>query len=106
MADALLLAGPKNGLGILRGWIPAKVFEYLATDLPIIYVGTRDSDVAELLALHPGTHLVETGDVDGMIGALRACRGHRHMRDVSAFTRMSLAGRLAGLLNEASTSAR
>ncbi len=46
-ADALLLLNNQNGN--VRGRIPAKVFEYLATKKPIIYIGTFDNDALRLL---------------------------------------------------------
>jgi glycosyltransferase involved in cell wall biosynthesis len=101
-SSALLLAGPSDGRPVLRGWIPAKLFEYLATDLPIIYIGHSDSDAAELLRHHPGCYILEPRDVDGMIDALNHCPGQRHQRDVSALMRRTLTGKLADLLDQAS----
>ena len=46
---ASLLAGSSGHDVIARGWVPAKIFEYLATDRPIIYLGDPASDAAALL---------------------------------------------------------
>jgi glycosyltransferase involved in cell wall biosynthesis len=96
----LLLAGPRDASPALRGQIPAKTFEYLATGRPIVYVGALDADVAQLLREHPGCFLVAPGDAPGAERALRAAlSGGTYARDVTAFTRRSLAGRVAALLD-------
>lgn len=100
-ADALLMAGPKDDRMELRGWSSGKVFEYLATDLPIIYVGDPHCYAAQLLRGHPGCYVHCVHDVDGMMATLRRCRGERHRRDISAFTGPALACRLAQTLDEA-----
>jgi hypothetical protein len=105
-ADALLLAGPSDASAGMRGWIPAKLFEYLATDLPIIYVGDHDSDAAKLLAQHPGGYRFGTGDVEGITDALMRCRGNRQVRDVSAFGWDALTETLADLLDDAYATSR
>lgn len=104
-ADALLLAGPKDAGALHRGWIPAKLFEYLATDLPIIYVGDPDCDAADLLRGRPGCYVLRPDDVSGIMTALRDCRGERHPRDVSGFTRAGLTKTLAEVLEHASLAA-
>lgn len=62
----LLLAGPRSVAAIpaLRGQIAAKVFEYLGSGRPILYVGELDADVVELLRPFAGVGLVQTGDVE------------------------------------------
>ncbi|MBT8327252.1 MAG: glycosyltransferase, partial [Bacteroidia bacterium] len=45
---ALLLLGPLNK-NLKEGGIPAKVFEYLASSRPIIYIGKADGFVADIL---------------------------------------------------------
>jgi hypothetical protein len=60
--SALLVAGPVDARGLLCGHIVAKLYEYLATDLPIIYIGDPRADAARLLAGFPATHIVPTGD--------------------------------------------
>jgi glycosyltransferase involved in cell wall biosynthesis len=60
--SALLIAGPTDASGLMRGQIAAKLYEYLATDLPIIYIGDPGADAARLLAAFPATAIVPTGD--------------------------------------------
>lgn len=100
-ADALLMAGPEDAGETLRGWSSGKVFEYLATDLPIVYVGDRECYAADLLRQHPGCYVLDSHDVDGIMAALSDCRNQRHVRDISSFTRPVLTGKLAAVLNDA-----
>src|SRR4051794_22543279 len=55
-----------------RGWIPAKLFEYLASDLPILWLGGTKCDAATLLADHPGCYLAEPDDDDTLAAAVGA----------------------------------
>ncbi|MDA8069364.1 MAG: glycosyltransferase [Actinomycetota bacterium] len=103
---ALVLAGPQDSAGVGRGWIPAKLFEYLSTNLPIIYVGHPDTDAADILRSLPGTHIVRTGDIPAAVEALRTVRSEVAERDVTHMSRHALAGRLAALLDDVSSSYR
>lgn len=47
-AYLLLVCGPLNSAG-KEGGIPAKVYEYMASGRPIIYIGNEDGFVAEIL---------------------------------------------------------
>lgn len=100
-AGALLLVGPSDARSELRGWIPAKTFEYLASDLPVIFVGDRSCDVARLVEQHPGCYVVDSSDVEGLTAALVDCRGKRFARDVSDFGPRELTANLAAVLDEA-----
>jgi glycosyltransferase involved in cell wall biosynthesis len=99
-SSALLLAGPHDARGILRGHVAAKLSEYLATDLPIVYVGDPECDAADLLRRYPGCQIVSTDDVEGVVQALKISRGRRWRRDVDPLSRRALTGRLAMLLDE------
>ena len=46
-ANALLLVGPDGAK--FNGVVPGKLYEYLRTGVPIVYIGTEDSDVAQIL---------------------------------------------------------
>ena len=65
-----------------------------------MYVGDLGSDSAAVLRRHAGCHVCATGDVDGVMRAIAACRSPEFERDVSGLSRRSLAGRLAALLDE------
>jgi glycosyltransferase involved in cell wall biosynthesis len=98
-SSALLVAGPADASGILRGQVAAKLAEYLATELPIVYVGDPECDAADLLRGYPCCHVVAPGDVAGAIQALRRSCEERAQRDASALSRSALTGRLAAILD-------
>jgi glycosyltransferase involved in cell wall biosynthesis len=98
-ASVLLACGPRDARPSEQGVIPAKLFDYLATELPIIYAGERPNDGATLLEGQPGCHLLAPDDVEGAIEALRACRGQRVHRDTARFARRERARELATLLD-------
>jgi len=100
-SSVLLVAGPYDARGILRGHLAAKLSEYLATDLPIVYTGDPDCDAADFLRRHPGCHIVGGDDVEGVVRALRVSRGQRIRRDATGLTKRKLTGRLAELLDAA-----
>ena len=100
-ATALLLVGPKDGREELRGWSSGKMYEYLASDLPVIYVGDTATDAAHLLAGYEGCYVVGPRDVEGLVAALLDCRDKRFVRDVRHFSRRALTEKLATLLDEA-----
>lgn len=98
-SSALLVAGARDARPALAGMIPAKVFEYMGTGLPLIYVGDGASDAAQLLAVHPRCHLVPPNDVESAHRALLAAAHEAPLaRSLEPFTRRTLAGRLAGVL--------
>src|SRR4051794_8746832 len=83
-----------------RGWIPAKLFEYLASDVPILWLGGTTCDAATLLAGHPGCYLAEPDDHHTVAAALGAgLGGDRLERDVDDSSARARAGLLAGLLD-------
>ncbi|HUR85623.1 MAG TPA: glycosyltransferase [Solirubrobacteraceae bacterium] len=93
-----LLAGPADADGILAGQVAGKIWEYLATDLPVLYVGPTECDAARLLREQDGAHVVATGDAAGAAAAVRATAGGRHPRDTARFSRRARAAQLAGVL--------
>ena len=98
-SSVLLVAGARDPRPLLKGMIPAKVFEYLATGLPVIYVGDPATDVAALLAGQPRCHRVPPGDVEAARSALRAASTEvPGERALGPFTRRELTGRLAAVL--------
>jgi hypothetical protein len=98
--SALLVAGPVQATGILKGQVAAKIGEYLGTPRPILYVGDPSSDAADLLRRYEGTFVVPTYDVDAMIAALKASAEWSGGRDATSLSRSRLTGRLAALLDE------
>jgi glycosyltransferase involved in cell wall biosynthesis len=103
--SSVLFASGGSGSGVLtRGWIPAKLFEYLATGLPILYFGDSRDDAAQLLAPHAGSRVLDPRDADAVGRALEAeLYAGRYERDLGAFTRRAAAVKLASVLDEIST---
>jgi glycosyltransferase involved in cell wall biosynthesis len=103
-ADSSLLlgAGARDERPILKGVIPAKLFEYLGTGLPIVYVGNPLGEAALLLARQAGCFVVPPRDAASAERALRlALETPRVPRDLEAYTRRALAARLALILDDA-----
>ena len=72
----LVLAGPVSTVApALKGHIPGKTFEYLASQRPILFVGDRTSDVAELLAPFKRVRVVASRDVEGARTAIASLVG-------------------------------
>jgi glycosyltransferase involved in cell wall biosynthesis len=102
MSSVLLVAGTARSHSVYDCVLPAKLFEYLGTGLPLLYVGTRNSDAGELLCRYPGCWMVNAGDTQGAAAALRTIRASPACapRELETISRRYLTGRLAGLLDE------
>jgi len=103
-SSSLLLASGFGGADPLaHGVIPAKVFEYLASGLPILYVGSPQDDTWRLLSSEPGSHLIEPDDVDRAAAAIHAAlEGTNYPRDTASHSRNARTAVLARILDEAS----
>jgi glycosyltransferase involved in cell wall biosynthesis len=101
----LLLAGPVSGAfpgSKVRGNIASKVFEYLGSRRPILYVGEADSEVESIIRRFPGVACVRPGDAKGTREAILSLIGQGPTADrgpLDLYTRRSLTGRLAGILD-------
>jgi Glycosyltransferase Family 4/Glycosyl transferases group 1 len=101
-STVLVASGFDDNDPLSRGVIPAKLFEYLATPLPVVYFGRAEDDAARLLRDQPSTHVVGYDDVAGATAALRsALDAGPTARDASGFSRRSRARDLALLLEQA-----
>lgn len=99
-ASLLVLSGGVREGPVDGGWVPAKLFEYLATGIPIVLFGHRTSDAARLLAGEPGCSVIEPDDLEGAAEVIRTgVGGPRVDRAVSSLTRRAAAERLAGELD-------
>lgn len=103
----LLLDSPGRRLGI-----PAKLYEYLGTGRPILALAEHDGDVAWALrqsgVLHRIAHPRDPGQIKQALAELRQVlaegrQAARALRQLAAFTRVEIAGRLAECLNECLT---
>jgi glycosyltransferase involved in cell wall biosynthesis len=109
MADSsmLLACGFAGTDPLSLGVIPAKVFEYLASGLPILYVGNPADDAARLLAEQPGCHIAQPGDVEAILAALRTgLEGPLETRDTEQFSRRERTRQLADVFDAASAVSR
>jgi hypothetical protein len=103
MSASLLIAGGVPGDDARqRGWVPAKLFEYLASGVPMLLVADPATDAAELVRDHPGVHVVPPGDVEGALAAVQAgLRENVQARDVAHLSREAGARTLAEILDRA-----
>lgn len=97
----LLLNQSKNARGIL----PGKFFEYMASGRPILCLGPTDSDAASILRETQSGVCLEYDDVEGIRRWLEermSATDHpvSDGRAIARFTRRSLTGRLAAILDE------
>jgi glycosyltransferase involved in cell wall biosynthesis len=102
-SSALIVAGARDERPRLRGMIPAKIFEYMASGLPILYLGSPASDAARILAGQPACHVVAPRDHAATREALQVMVEQRPVeRDVARYTHRTLAAELAAVLDRAS----
>jgi glycosyltransferase involved in cell wall biosynthesis len=86
---------------IARGVVPAKLFEYLATDRPVLYLGDPAGDAATLLSGHAGCWVIKPHDVDAITEAIRqGLVAAAYERDTSHLSRRVKAGVLAAILDD------
>jgi len=103
-SSVLVVGGAAQPHPVLDGWIPAKIFEYLGTGRPILYIGHPASDAARIVAEQPGCWVVPASDVAATHQALEAIRGAArfYARDLTRFTRRAITRGLSTLLDEVS----
>lgn len=103
MSSSMLIAsGIAGKRPASRGWVPAKLFEYLASGLPVLYVADPNTDASRLLRGHDGCHVVAPGDVDGTMAALRlGLADTRRVREVAHLSREAQTQTLADILERA-----
>jgi glycosyltransferase involved in cell wall biosynthesis len=104
-ATMLVASGISGTTPFERGWVPAKLFDYLASGLPVLYLSDRDTDAARLFLGQPGCHVVAPTDADGALQAIEAGLSEGdHRRAFDELTRAARAHTLASILDRASTS--
>jgi len=100
--DLLLLVLAHTALA--PGNLPGKLFEYLASGIPIVAVGPVEGDAADVIGKSKAGEIFERGDEAAMMAMLR-----KHYKlwtegrlvsttDASPFTRKKLTDRLIGIL--------
>ena len=103
LADSrlLLLGGPVSrafASSVIQGNIASKVFEYLGSGRPILYVGDAGSDIEAVIRAFPGVACVRSGDVVGtreaILSLARRATGYDRAA-LAVYTHRSLTQRLA-----------
>ena len=101
-SSMLLASGFSPDSPATAGWVPAKLFEYIGSDRPILFLGARDTDAARLLEGEPGAFVVAPGDVAGTLAALRKGLAlERVKRDQNQHSRTHRAAELAAIFDDA-----
>ena len=103
-ASALLLL--QNDTGNSKGHIPAKVFEYLATKLPVIALGTPESDLGKILEVYNilpihavDNDIVQKESILKIFNAFVSGKSLLQAKDPEIFQRKNLTKSLAELLD-------
>jgi glycosyltransferase involved in cell wall biosynthesis len=101
-ASMLVASGIKGGDAVARGWVPAKLFAYLASGVPVLYVSAPDTDAAAVLRGQPGCYVVDHDDVGGALRALdEGLATPTFVRDTEHLNRTAGARLLAEILDRA-----
>jgi glycosyltransferase involved in cell wall biosynthesis len=103
MSSSMLIAsGVAGEHPAQRGWVPAKLFDYLASGLPVLFLADPDTDAARLLVGHAGVHVVRPGEVDATADALQAgLKVADYDREVGDLSRDARTRELAEILDRA-----
>jgi glycosyltransferase involved in cell wall biosynthesis len=105
-SSLLVAAGARGGDPIARGWVPAKLLEYLPSHRSVLFLGDPRSDAAALLRAHAGCFVVEPSDADAIVAAVEGALGTSdHARDLQSISRRETARALAHILDETSAGA-
>jgi len=104
--SSILLASGDDDPGPLgRGTVAAKLFEYVASHRPIVYVGDAASDAARMLAAFPGCYVVGREDTARARHAIEAAFASPFReRDVESISARARARLLAQVLDAAHAS--
>lgn len=106
-ATMLVASGIKGGDAVSRGWVPAKLFAYLASGVPLLYVSEPDTDAAALMDGQPGCYVVGHDDAEGALRALeKGLASPGFARDTEHLSRTNGTRTLAGILDRAVASRR
>lgn len=102
-SSTMLFASGEVDRGPLgAGTTQSKLFEYLASGLPILYVCNREADAATTLGRHEGCYVVQFGDHESARHAIEdGLQGRRYRREVQDLSRTARTGDLARVLGEA-----
>ena len=107
-SSTMLFASGEVDRGPLgAGTTAAKLFEYLASGLPILYVCNLEADAAATLGRYDGCHVVQFGDRVAARQAIEdGLQGRRYRREVRDLSRTARTADLARVLAEAAGARR
>ncbi len=99
MQSARVLLLPVNDTPNVMGFLPAKVFEYMGVQRPILAIAPAEADIARILGEQHT--IVQRNDASAMRNAVNVLFGAASdvLPPSPAFTRRELTGSLAGLLD-------
>jgi glycosyltransferase involved in cell wall biosynthesis len=105
-ASTLLAAGMSTDKAIHKGRIPAKLFEYLGSQRPVVLVDDLSGDAAALLRSQEACYVARTTDTVAIREALTSALRFRVAvrRDLQAYDRRFLTSQLASVLNSVAAS--
>jgi glycosyltransferase involved in cell wall biosynthesis len=99
-ASALVACDFADSAPLSLGTTPAKLLEYVASGVPIVYVGHPRGEAARMLSTYDGCHTVAFGDVEAAIRAVQTAVGDVvHQRDVAGLSRRTRTAELAGVFD-------
>ena len=99
-ATMLFASGERDTGPLGRGTTAAKLFEYLASGRPILYLCDPGADAAAILGRYDGCHVAAFDDEPAVRRAIEAgLDGRSYERDVERFSRRARAAELAAVLD-------
>ncbi len=100
-SDILWLAN--NSTGATKGRIPAKLFEYIGAEKPILYTGSLDNDAAHIIQTHQLGHCMDFHAAEGgmeFIQKTLAQPNEKSTIDPTPFQRKTLTQQLVNVLHQ------
>jgi glycosyltransferase involved in cell wall biosynthesis len=98
-ATILIASGELDTGPLGRGTTAAKLFDYVASGLPILYVCDQRADAAIMLSSFDGCYVVAFDDVAGAQQAIKAgLTGRKYQRHVDGLSRRARTADLADVL--------
>jgi hypothetical protein len=99
LAACSLLLLPINNVNNQMGIVPGKVFEYLASEQPILAIGPSDGDSANILRSQAGTHIVGFEDPIEWSAIIAMCANKPNRKDtLTPYSRKELSLKIHAIL--------
>lgn len=101
LSTCSLLLLPINNVNNQMGIVPGKVFEYLASEQPILAIGPSEGDSARILRSQAGTHLVGFEEPIEWPAIVEMCANKPYRKDtLTPYSRKELSLKIHALLLE------